>query len=238
MTSLPGTSDRRRIYLLRHGAVEYLNPDGTRVPDPRGVSLNAAGRAQAAALAEFLNHVEFDRTIHSDMPRTRETAEIVLGDGRPHTLEAAPAFREIGIGDIDRIPLERIDAEFTYGFEAAAGPDAALARGEPFGRFFERVAAGFENLLRQPGWSRLLLVGHGGTNRVILSWMARGGLDSLASFEQDEGCLNVLDVDVVDGEAVRRYVRVSNLTPCNLVKEGLFLTTLERIAADRLRRRG
>ena len=237
MTSLPGTSDRRRIYLLRHGAVEYLNPDGTRVQDARGVGLNAAGRVQAALMAELLRDVEFDRVVHSGLPRARETAEIVLGDERAHALEAAPEFREIHIGHIDQVPPDRIEREFTYGFEAAAAPDAGLARGEPFREFFDRVVVGFENLLRQPGWSRLLLVAHGGTNRAILSWMVRGGLDSLASFEQDEGCLNVLDVDVGNGEVLRRYVRVMNLTSYNLTKEGLCMTTLERIVADRNRRR-
>ena len=237
MTSLPGTSHRRRIYLLRHGAVEYLNPDGTLVGDPRGVSLNAAGREQAARLAVLLRDVEFDRVIHSDLPRTRETAQTVLGEGRTNALEAAPEFREIRIGHIDRVPPDRIETEFTYGFEAAADPDASLARGEPFGEFFARVVAGLENLLRQPGWARLLLVAHGGTNRVILSWMVRGGLEVLASFEQDEACLNVLDVDVVDGEVLRRYVRLANFTPANPNKEDLFLTTTERIAADRFGRR-
>ena len=135
-------------------------------------------------------------------------------------LEAVPEFREIHIGHIDQVPPDRIETEFTYGFEAAATPDASFARGEPFGEFFERVVAGFENLLRQPEWSRLLLVGHGGTNRAILSWMVRGGLEALASFEQDEGCLNVLDVDLANGEVVRRYVRVMNLTSYNLTKEG------------------
>ena len=237
MMSLPGTNSRRRIYLLRHGAVEYLNPDGTRVKDAPGVGLTATGREQAASIADLLGGVEFDRAIHSGLPRTRETAEIVLGDVRAHALEAAPEFREIRIGHIDRVPPERIETEFTYGFEEAATPEASLVRGEPFGEFFERVVAGFENLLRQPGWSRLLLVAHGGTNRAILSWMARGGLESLATFEQDEGCLNVLDVDFNDGEVLRRYVRLMNFTPYNLTKEGLFTTTMERIVADRNRRR-
>ena len=236
-TSLPGTNGRRRIYLLRHGAVEYLNADGTRVRDPRAVGLNAAGREQTALMAGLLRDVEFDRVVHSDLARARETAEIALGDGGAHALEPAPEFREIHIGHIDRVLPNRLEMEFTYAFEEAAAPDASLARGEPFSEFFDRVVAGFENLLRQPGWSRLLLVAHGGTNRVILSWMARGGLEALASFEQDEGCLNVLDVDVVNGEVVRRYVRVMNLTPYNLAKEGLYLTTLERIVADRERRR-
>ena len=237
MTSLPGTSNRRRIYLLRHGAVEYLNPDGSRVGDARGVDLTETGREQAAQVGELLKDVAFDRVVHSGLPRTHRTAEIVLGDRRLHTMEAAPQLREIELGHIDHVPEDRIEPEFSYGFEAASDPDASLARGEPFGRFFERVTTTFETLLHQPDWTRMLLVGHGGTNRVILSWMARGGLHSLASFEQDEGCLNVLDVDVVDGEVPRRYVRALNLTPYNLSKERLYLTTLERIAEDRLRRR-
>ena len=237
MTSLPGTGDRRRIYLLRHGAVEYLQPDGTRVENARGVRLTAAGREQAGRLAELLRDLAFDRVVHSDLPRTRETAEIVLGVGRERALEAAPEFREIDVGDIDRMPPARMETEFAYGFEAAADPRASFPGGEPFGGFFERVVSGFESLLRQPGWTRMLLVAHGGTNRVILSWMARGGLGSIASFEQDECCLNVLDVDVVGGEAVRRYVRVMNLTPYDLHKESSYLTTMERIVADRNRRR-
>ena len=237
MTSLPGAGDRRRIYLLRHGAVEYLNPDGTRVENARDVPLTAAGREQAQRLAALLGDVAFDRVVHSNLPRTRETAEIVLGDGRAHTLEAAPEFREIHIGDIDLVSPDRLETEFAYGFEAAGDPRASFPGGEPFGEFFERVVSGFENLLRQPGWTRMLLVAHGGTNRAVLSWMARGGLDSIASFEQDECCLNVLDVDIVGGEAVRRYVRVMNLTPYNPTKEGLYLTTMERILADRNSRR-
>ena len=139
MTSLSGTSARRRIYLLRHGAVEYLNPDGTRVKDARGVGLNATGREQVALMAELLRDMEFDRVVHSGLPRARETAEIMLGDERAHVLEAAPEFSEIHIGHLDQVPTDRIEREFTYGFEAAAAPAASLARGEPFGEFFARV---------------------------------------------------------------------------------------------------
>ena len=237
MVSLPGTSDRRRIYLLRHGAVEYLNPDGSVVADARSVGLNATGREQAAQVAEVLRDVAFDRAVHSGLPRARETAEIVLGDVRAQALESVPEFSEIHIGPLDRVPPDRVDAEFSYGFESAGDPGASLVGGEPFADFFERVVTRFESLIRQPGWARMLVVAHGGTNRAVLSWMIRGGLESLASFEQDEGCLNVLDVDIVNGEIPRRYVRAMNFTTYNMDKEGLYLTTLERIIADRDRRR-
>ena len=60
---------------------------------------------------------------------------------------------------------------------------------------------------------------------------------AVAPATADEGCLNVLDVDSNDGEVLRRYVRLTNFTPCNPTKEGLFTTTMERIVADRNRRR-
>ena len=205
MASLPGTSDRRRIYLLRHGAVEYMKPDGTLVENPRGVGLSPTGREQAVRVGHLLRDVSFDRAVHSGLPRARETAEIVLGDTR--ALESVPELSEIHVGHLDRVPPNRIDAEFTYGFESAGNAGASFARGELFNDFFERVVTRFESLIRQPGWTRMLVVAHGGTNRAILSWMTRGGLESLASFEQDECCLNVLDVDVVDGEVPTTWTR-------------------------------
>src|ERR671914_421469 len=67
---------RRRLYLMRHGAVSYFRDDGTPV-DPDAVVLNEEGRAQAAAARDLLAQVEFDRVLTSGLRRTNETAEIV-----------------------------------------------------------------------------------------------------------------------------------------------------------------
>jgi probable phosphoglycerate mutase len=75
------------------------------------------------------------------------------------------------------------------------------------------------------------VVGHGGTNAVILAWVTRGGLAGLSAFEQDAGCVNIIDVDVIDGEIVRRMIRGVNLTPYNLAKHEHYLTVAERIVA-------
>ena len=40
-------SQRRRIYLFRHGAVDYVDSDGNVVPDSDAVALNEKGQAQA-----------------------------------------------------------------------------------------------------------------------------------------------------------------------------------------------
>ena len=228
-SGLPGTRGRKRIYLMRHGEVSYRRPDGRTVFSTQ-VTLTEEGAEQALVMRELLAEVALDLGVHTGLTRTRQTAELVL-EGRALHLEEIAALREIQAGSIGHLSDERIDAEFTYGLERAGEPGAAFPGGESFAAFQGRIVPAFEALLRRPDWSTALVVGHGGTNAVILAWATRGGLAGLSAFEQDAGCVNIIDADVVDGEIVRRMIRAVNLTPYNLAKHEHYLTVAERIVA-------
>ena len=84
---------RRRIYLMRHGSVDYFHADGTPLP-PLTVPLNASGRQQADAAGALYAEcgVRFDHVIVSGLPRTAlsgTTAAAVIN-----------LRREIGLGSI------------------------------------------------------------------------------------------------------------------------------------------
>ena len=115
-----------------------------------------------------------------------------------------------------------------YVLERAVDPDARWSGGEVIADFRGRIVAALENLLLEPGWSSLLLVAHGITNRAILSWVTRGGLEGMGAFEQDTCCLNIFDADVIDGAIKRRFIRQINVTPENLTKKGRYQTSLEQ----------
>jgi broad specificity phosphatase PhoE len=234
LAGLPGTRGRKRIYLMRHGEVSYRLPDGRTVFSTR-VSLNDEGIKQARQMRELLAQIPFDVGAHTGLNRTRQTAELVLGD-RQLPLHTINALREIEVGSIGDLSDERIDAEFTYGIERAAEPGATFLGGERFAEFQDRVVAAFEAFLRRADWTTALVVGHGGTNAVILAWITRGGLAGLSAFEQDAGCVNIIDADVVDGEVIRRMIRAVNLTPYNLAKHEHYLTVAERIVAAHRKR--
>jgi phosphoserine phosphatase len=234
MTSLPGTNGRRRIFLLRHGDVNYFTESGERVSDPTQVTLTDWGREQAALIGETLKDLSFDHVFHSGMLRTEETARIAMGGRDDVELEALPGFREIQSGDINSMSFERIEAEYVYGFETAATPGARFGGGEAFVEFRQRIVTALLELLDMPNWSQVVLVGHGGVNRAILSWMTNGGLEGMSCFEQDTCCLNVLDIDVVGGDIIRKYVRAMNFTPYNISKDGMFLTSIEKMFAHRV----
>ena len=87
-------SHRRRLYLFRHGAVDYIDADGIVVPDPDAVSLNTRGIKQARAMRELFRDVHVDRVICSGLRRTVETATTVLGE-RDYQLEIVAELAEI-----------------------------------------------------------------------------------------------------------------------------------------------
>lgn len=231
---LHGTNGRHRIYLMRHGAVRYFDEAGKPV-NPVTVQLTEEGRAQAAAVGSALADVPLDRVVCSGLPRTRETATIVC-DGRDIDIEDEPALSEIRGGRFTDIPRERIEAEIVYGFEAAAQPGARFAGGELIADFEKRVTDAFVGFLDTPNWTNMLIAAHDAVNRILLGWACGAGLSAVASFEQDMACVNIIDVDLVDGVIIRKLIKAVNLTPYNVAKLGLNHTSMEQVMASFMKR--
>ena len=238
--TLAGTTGRRRIYLMRHGHVDYLAPEVVRTRNIQDVVLTARGRLEAQAAGRALAHVSFDRAYSSGLPRARETAELVLAqNGGPPLLETAPGLVEIH-GGRPRDPIasrKELIATMAFSFGRAADAGATmLDGGEAFAGAQARAVGAVTALLAAPGWRQILVVAHEAINRVLLSWASGAGLSSAGAFEQDTGCINVLDFDMVptaDGsptpEIARVLIKAVNLTPYNYVKHGMNLTSLEAI---------
>lgn len=221
---------RRRIYLMRHAEAEYVRPDGTRAPDSRVVPLTDRGRKEAAAMAELLADVPFDRAICSGLPRTRETSAIVLGS-RKLDVAIVPELEEIRGGDpIARAKLSPVD--YAYAMFQASEPGACYASGEPFQAFVDRVVPAFTAITNDPTWSTLLLVAHGGVNRAILTDITSATLAAFGAFEQDSACLNLIDVDTCldSGAVLRRVLRGVNITAEDPFKKTRQLLTMEGMA--------
>src|SRR5260370_42577875 len=92
---------RRRVYLMRHADVRYTDAKG-RFVDPDTVSLTDEGRRQADAVREALVAIPLVRAVTSALPRTAETAALVLqGLGLdPQARKALPEIRPGGPGAV------------------------------------------------------------------------------------------------------------------------------------------
>jgi phosphoserine phosphatase len=223
--------DRRRIYLMRHAEAAYLQADGTPVDDPRVVGLTPDGETQARRQAELLHGVDFDRVVCSNLPRTQLTAGFVLA-GRMHPeVEADARLEEIRGGG--RHQPEDFAAWLRHvanPWADAADPEARFLAGERFADFEAHVVPAFQSLVTAPDWRTLLIVAHGGVNRLILNQVLNLPWQGAVGIEQDAACVNIIDVDMRDGGPVRYLVRGINITNYNLNKSGIVLTDMERIA--------
>jgi broad specificity phosphatase PhoE len=212
---------RRRLYLMRHGAVSYFRPDGTPVREDE-VALNEDGRMQAAAAHDLLAGIEFDRVLTSSLPRTIETARIVAPGA---DLEEWPDLRELRGASLAEIPSERLEEEFVHAFRGIVPNDKRFLGGETIGELFDRVLPAVERILADDGWDTLLAVLHGAVNRAILSYALTGERMFLGHFEQAPACVNVLDVG--DEWPTNAIVRAVNVAPLDLLHTSTRLTTME-----------
>ena len=236
------TPKRRRVYLMRHGAVTYFDETGRPVPSPENVPLNELGRSQTTAAGKIFaaENIAFDRVIVSGLPRTVETAQRVLAEmpamqERGITLEHWPELQEIRGGKLAEIPEHELAQAFIGAFEGTVSEDRRFLNGESIGEFLDRVIPPIAQLRAQTDWDTVLLVLHGGTNRAILSHAITGGERVFfGSLAQTAGCINVLDV----GDAPTDWVlRMSNFSPPSPTHLGSRLTTMEVLLQEYLQHR-
>ncbi len=208
---------RRRIYLMRHGAVAYFDGSGRPVP-PDTVPLTEEGRAQAGAARDLLEGIVLDRVIASGLPRTMETAALAAPG---HVVEAWPELQEIRGDRLSSIPAEELEDAFVNAFRGIVPNEKRFLGGETIGELFDRVIPALDRLLADNTWDTVLLVLHGAVNRAILSHALTGERMFLGHFEQAPGCVNVLDVG---GEWI---VRAVNVAPTDLLQTASRMTTME-----------
>jgi probable phosphoglycerate mutase len=217
---------------MRHGHVDYLDRSVVASGDIHSVPLTPRGRSQADAAGRAFQHVPFDRAACSGLPRTRQTAEIVLShQAKAPPLEIIPDLVEIHSGKIQPVAsrdelIERMNQSFRN-----AGRDGATNHegGEVFASAQSRAVKAIETLLAEPGWKQMLIAAHEGINRLILSWASGAGLHAMGAFEQDTGCINVIDFDMDGPKVARPLIKAVNLTPYNYLKHGMNQTSLEAI---------
>ncbi len=224
-------AQRRRIYLFRHGAVDYVDAHGNVVADPDGVALNEKGRQQADAMCELFSGVTVDRAVCSGLRRTRETASRVLGE-RELDIEIHSGFGEIrparGEGAYDLDLIEHV----AFSHWKATKHGSRFLGGELYADFYLRISAAMESFTNNPGWHNLAIFAHGGTNSAILGWTSGLGLSAFGTVDQATCCLNVIDFDFAAGDnrLLRKVIRAMNITADDPTKSGRHSGDMESLA--------
>jgi probable phosphoglycerate mutase len=217
---------RRRIYLMRHGSVTYFDGDG-KPHLPELVPLNTLGRAQASAAGKVFaaENIRFDRVIVSGLPRTVETAALVLAEtGQAIEAEQWADLEELRGSKLAAIADHDLKDAFIGAFEGVVPEHKQLLGGETIGQLLDRVHPAIARLRADKSWDTVLLVLHGGVNRAILSYALTAQRLFLANLAQTAGCINALDVGDDEADWV---LRISNFSPPTLLQDESRSTTME-----------
>ena len=188
-------SRTRRIYLVRHGAVEFQ--DG--IPRCIGrteVPLSALGRKQAEKLAHYFTIHPVTHVFASPLGRCQETAQI-LSAGR-YPVETEEGLCELDMGEWENVPLQELREK--RGKKLESEPEQGESRKAGLERFEQAI----EKVLKHSKGD-IVCVAHAGVNCCYLSRYLGEPLETSRVLPQPYGCLSVIETEENGRKRVVRY---------------------------------
>ena len=182
-----------RLYLARHGQV--VGYDKIRANGHTDIDITETGEAQMNALAERLCSVELNAIFATGLIRTEKGARII---GRRHNCPhvTRPELKEIYFGAFEGMSMEEINNAYPGEMDKRYGDIAGYrppGNGESMEDVSKRVLPCLKEIIGLNTGKNILIVAHGGVNRLILCEALGMKTGNLFNLEQDYGCLNILD---------------------------------------------
>lgn len=188
-----------RIHLIRHGQVEGY--DQPRYNGQADVALTDVGVEQYHMLRERLADRPVSACYASDLGRCVAGAGIIC-----RQFGITPVFRrelrELDIGIWEGLTWKEITQRWPDEWQARMNDLVTyrVPHGENLLDVEARVMPVIEEILGRHAGQEILVVGHGGVNRIILLNAIRAPLASMFTIEQSYGCHNIIDYHA-DGRA-------------------------------------
>ena len=194
--------EKTRIHLIRHGEVE--RPDCYN--GHHDVRLTALGEAQYHRLKPRLDADRITALYTSDLVRSVRGGEI-LGPYLGVEPVKVPQFRELNCGEWQGLSLAEIrrDRPDEWAARLADLEHFRAPGGESLRDLAARVLPPFARIVERHRGEEVLVVAHGGVNRVILMDAIKAPLTSFFSIDQQYCCMNVIDY-YADGNTVVQLV--------------------------------
>ncbi len=188
-----------RIYLVRHGQV--VGHDQPRYNGQADVALTDVGVEQYHRLKERLAETSISACYTSDLSRCRIGAEIICA---PRGIEpvARRELRELNIGTWEGMTWQEIKTNWPDEWRARMADlvHHRVPQGERLLDVEARVMPVIVEIVERHRGQEVLVVGHGGVNRIVLLNAIGAPLAAMFNIEQNYGCLNIIDY-YADGRA-------------------------------------
>ena len=181
-----------RLYLVRHG--ELITSKEWRYVGQMDVELNETGKKQIQNLSSRLSSEQIEMIFSSDLTRTIESAEII-GNKLEIINEPISELREINLGVWEGLTLEEIEESFPEDLVKRSEDikDFRIINGESFSDVKKRVIPKLKDIIEGNVSKRILVIAHGGVNRIIIADALGLDINNIPRLEQNYACLNIID---------------------------------------------
>ena len=183
---------KTRIYLVRHGQV--VGHEERRYNGQRDIALTPQGEAQFGLLQVRLAGKPIRAVYSSDLSRCLFGARLLA---RSYGLEAVAKadLRELHIGEWEGQTWNELQTAHPEAWQARLADIVhyRVPGGERLLDVAARVRPALQRIVADHRGEEVIVVAHGGVNRVILLDAIGAPLDQLFHIEQDFGCLNTID---------------------------------------------
>lgn len=188
-----------RLYLIRHGQV--VGHEQRRYNGHADVALTDLGVEQYHLLKERLADSHISACYSSNLTRCRIGAGIIceqFGIEPVHRSE----LRELNIGIWEGLTWQEIQNRWPDMWQARLNDlvHYRVPEGENLLDVEKRAMPVVREIVQRHQGQEVLLVGHGGLNRIILLNVIGAPLAHMFNIEQNYGCLNIIDY-YADGKA-------------------------------------
>jgi len=178
----------KQIYLIRHGKTEW-NGEKAYIGQTE-LPLSKEGIEQSEKLKDYFSDIPLGKAYTSPLERCVNTMEIILA-GRVIPKILVDELKEINMGDWEGMPfseIKRTDPE-AYEKRGLAIDRFTPPNGESFIDLQQRVMPVFERIVREEPTENILIIGHSGVNRVILSTILGLNLRDILKLSLPYGCV-------------------------------------------------
>jgi len=193
-----------RVYLARHGETTW-NVEH-RLQGQSDIGLTPRGHGHARALSELLAAVPLASVFTSPLRRSIDTARPLV-EARRLPVAIRPELVEMNYGCLEGHTPADPDPEIRRLWRARKADPLHFRApgGETYAEVRSRVAPFVAELQAQYAGASVLVVGHRGTNRVLLALLLGWTLEESLTFKHKHDCVLEIEPGGVPATVEHRY---------------------------------
>ena len=184
-----------RVYLIRHAQAE--GNIQRRFQGHTDAGLTPTGEKQLEYLKKRCAEYNFDAAYSSPLTRAKQTALAATGD-RDLELRIEPRLMEMNIGELEDVPYAELTVRFAEDFRLWTNAPYRFAApgGETMKQVYDRVQAGFMDIVRANKGKNILVVSHGCAMRALLCALKGVEFEKLGTIPWcDNTAVYIIDFD-------------------------------------------